>query len=68
MTQSTTRTYQVTNGTALFGARRIPPFRSSAPVGTVIPLKVYGRRVDVELTGDPLNGGLLSAELQFPHL
>ncbi|MFK0279484.1 hypothetical protein ACIQVL_03285 [Streptomyces sp. NPDC090499] len=61
------RTYLVTNSRALFGARVIR-FRSSAPAGSIVPLKVDGRPVRALLTDTPLVGDVLVAELQDVYL
>ncbi|WP_331726342.1 hypothetical protein [Streptomyces sp. NBC_00470] len=62
------RMYLVTNPTALVGSHRRIKFRSPAPLGQIVRVDVDGRLVDVLLTGDPLHGGLLGAELQCPYL
>ncbi|MFF8399874.1 hypothetical protein [Streptomyces sp. NPDC016172] len=64
-----TRTYVVTNPSALFGARHIT-FTSSAPAGSVVRLDVDGRPVRALLTDTPLPGyrNVLGAELQDCYL
>jgi hypothetical protein len=64
----TTRTYMVTNPSTLFGPGARITFTSNAPVGSVIQLTIKGRAVRVLLTGVPLNGRLLGAELQNIYL
>ncbi|MGW7691234.1 hypothetical protein ACWGMA_20560 [Streptomyces asiaticus] len=62
------RTYLVTNPDTLFDPGRRIIFRSSAPVGSVVPLKVDGRPVRALLTDTPLVGDVLAAELQDLYL
>ncbi|MFI8206648.1 hypothetical protein [Streptomyces sp. NPDC085937] len=62
------RTYLVTNPTALFGPGRRITFRSAAPAGSVVSLKVDGRPVRVLLTDTPLTGGRRAAELRISYL
>ncbi|MGP3636359.1 hypothetical protein ACTU45_23900 [Streptomyces sp. 24-1644] len=68
MTQPTTRTYLVINPGVLFAPDTEIRIRSSAPIGTVVQDKVFGRDVLVLLTGDPLYGGLLRADLVVRYL
>ncbi|MBZ6253549.1 hypothetical protein KVH27_34945 [Streptomyces olivaceus] len=62
------RAYLVTNPGALFGPGRRIVFRSAAPAGSVVHLRVDGRPVRALLTTDPVTGDLLSAELQLTYL
>ncbi|MGW7090025.1 hypothetical protein ACWGH2_41950 [Streptomyces sp. NPDC054871] len=61
------RTYVISNASVL-GAGRLRPFRHTAPVGSIVVLRIGGRPMRVLLTGTPLNGSLLRAELLFTAL
>ena len=68
MAVSPVRAYLVTNPTALFGPGRVICFSSSAPAGSIVPLKVDSGLVHVFLTDTPLSSGLLGAELRVTYL